>query len=724
MVRIILDREQDAPLLEGYHVVKTELEFLRYATEGMDLHIQGEPLCTWAEAFYRGRGITYREATSVTKEMEIAFPGFNREQITNLLLRLGDDIHHIPIPLTAEKVLNVIFPATLWSAQPNHTHLAEWLLWVYEKKPNSEIQALLALVVARWAIGLEQDDLLIYQSSLDTEGAEKTLENWLGIGNREDLPNLSEFPLNIPNKLLEKARDKWNLAVVATHGKFFEQLELLIIPFELKKLAAKETYQYFLQNSGELSPQQIARLGGYLSYKEINELRRRLAPVLPGELPDSPELIAQWFLTEYLPYREWQESFSIEDAREAVLQYAKKFSLWYLKNYPKALTGGPLNKWISFYRTAHLEQNRNVLTLIIVLDGMHLADSRALIQSIRLHATRLSIVSEETVFSPIPTITQFAKEALFRGVPPDKTASVDAIGLILPEDKSPAQRLRNPDTNIVYLWRVLEPDRTYHHKNKSENLLQDVAGRLEAEALKIKEIVETISDQVLLQIIVTTDHGRLLGNSTRTLSVPNGMQSHGRAAWGNSNLEFPIEGWFELNNIAYLFGERFGLLADVAIPLGEEAFLGNDDRSGVEAYPHGGLFPEEVIVPWVVFARDVVRPKVEIVISGDGRARGSGTLQFTILNLSDIELALNDVVLFYRNGTEKKIVFENTLSPRHETTIQYPFDPWPSPTEAQGIRGVANVRQLNGLSFEYVAVIDIQSKDIYDRGENILEDLF
>jgi len=470
---------------------------------------------------------------------------------------------------------------------------------------------------------------------------------------------------------------------------------------------------YFLQNSGELSPQHIVQLAKYLNYKEINELRNRLAPNTPGDLPDTPELIIQWFLSEYLPYREWQESFSVQAAREVVLQHAKKFAIWYLDNYPKALTGGPLAKWISFNRTAHLDRNPNVLTLIIVLDGLHLTDARALIQNIRLHASRLSIVSEDVVFSAIPTITEFAKEALFRGVPPEKTGSVEAVGLVLPEDKSPAQRLINPDTIKVYLWRVLEPDRTYHHKNKSENLLQDVAGRLEAESLKIKEIVETI-----------TDHGRLLGSSTRTLPVPVDMQSHGRTAWGKSGLQFPAEGWIEQDNVAYLYGERYGLLSDTAIPLGEEAFLGNDDRTGNEAYPHGGLFPEEVIVPWIIFARDVVRPKVEITISGEGKARGSGTLHFKVLNIGDIELTLDEVILYFRNGTEKKIILEKILTARHETTIQYPIDPWPSPTEIQGIRGISKVRQPNGLSFDYSAVIEIHSKDIYDRGENILEDLF
>ena len=29
-------------------------------------------------------------------------------------------------------------------------------------------------------------------------------------------------------------------------------------------------------------------------------------------------------------------------------------------------------------------------------------------------------------------------------------------------------------------------------------------------------------------------------------------------------------------------------------------------RAGVEKFAHGGIFPEEVVVPWLVFGRDVV----------------------------------------------------------------------------------------------------------------------
>ena len=406
-----------------------------------------------------------------------------------------------------------------------------------------------------------------------------------------------------------------------------------------------------------------------------------------------------------------------------MLEAARQFAIWYLERYPKALAGAPLHKWISFSKVNELRCGENCLILLVVLDGLHVTDARFLLQSIRVHTQRLSLVADDLAFAPLPTITQFAKEALFRGVPPVKVPDVEPIGEILPEDKSPANRLANVQSKGVYLWRVLEPDRTYHQKNKSENLRQDVEGRLEAEALKIKEIVETIPDHIIMQIIITTDHGRMLGQAKRTIPVPDGMQGHSRAAWGKSTKKYSEAGYVIEDPLVYLFAESFGLPEDVVIPLDESAFRGNDNRTGSEIYPHGGMFPEEIVVPWIILARDYVRPEVEITISGRGRARRSGALQIHVLNQSDIDLTLKDVVVSFRTGLEKKLELELAVGAYSEKTHSIELDPWPSPSDVKYINTVARLRQPNQLVFDYPVQVNIQSEDMYIKPDNPLEDL-
>ena len=150
---------------------------------------------------------------------------------------------------------------------------------------------------------------------------------------------------------------------------------------------------------------------------------------------------------------------------------------------------------------------------------------------------------------------------------------------------------KTPCLAQLYIWRVQEPDRTYHKHNGSGTLLRDVEAQLDAAANKIVDLVDQVPDELSLQIIVATDHGRLLGKSTRRIAVPPGMISHGRAAWGDAGRSFDASGYIIEDEIVYLHGVRFGLTQDVAVALNQDTFRTNDGKGGTEVYPHGGLFP-------------------------------------------------------------------------------------------------------------------------------------
>jgi hypothetical protein len=171
-------------------------------------------------------------------------------------------------------------------------------------------------------------------------------------------------------------------------------------------------------------------------------------------------------------------------------------------------------------------------------------------------------------------------------------------------------------------------------------------------------------------------------------------------------------------------GERFGLETNVAIPLDESGFMGNEGQGGEEFYPHGGLFPEEVIVPWIELVRDVSKPKIEVEISGKGRARRNGVLGVRILNLGDVEVFADKVVLRGRDGRERQVALQSlSIKPLNVTTVNVDLDNWPSPNETPHIQAVATIRQPNQLQFDYEAVVNLVSEDIYVARDNILEDL-
>jgi hypothetical protein len=59
------------------------------------------------------------------------------------------------------------------------------------------------------------------------------------------------------------------------------------------------------------------------------------------------------------------------------------------------------------------------------------------------------------------------------------------------------------------------------------------------------------------------------------------------------------------------------------------------------------LYPEEVIIPWLVYERDVVRPEIEITISGSGQATKPGELELHVTNLTDIDVILDQACTFH-----------------------------------------------------------------------------
>ena len=308
-------------------------------------------------------------------------------------------------------------------------------------------------------------------------------------------------------------------------------------------------------------------------------------------------------------------------------------------------------------------------------------------------------------------------------MPPAQAQYAQPIGVILAEDVAPIVELQNAVPGQVYIWRVQEPDRTYHKHNGSGTLLRDVEAQLDAAANKIVDLVDRVPDELSLQIIVATDHGRLLGKSARRIAVPSRMTSHGRAAWGDADRSFDTSGYTVEGEIVYLHGVRFGLAQDVAVVLNQDTFRTNDGKGGTEVYPHGGLFPEEVIVPWMVFARDVEVPKLTVSISGEGTAGKGGQLILYVSNLGDVKVTLEEVRLQFPIRGTQTVPHAVTLHPRMAEHFQLDLEPWPTADDARQTRARVRVRLPNGLAFEIEAQATIRSQDMYDRGADILEGL-
>ena len=122
MRKIILDRYKDAPKMADYTVIKTEVEFLQFATENKSLIICGERLCDWALRFYQSRNIPVDEWISPTKAIIYQIPDIDIIQARVIAESLGKRYYDLPKPISAKIILETLFPEPIWNEKPSISH--------------------------------------------------------------------------------------------------------------------------------------------------------------------------------------------------------------------------------------------------------------------------------------------------------------------------------------------------------------------------------------------------------------------------------------------------------------------------------------------------------------------------------------------------------------------------------------------------------------------------
>lgn len=719
----LLDRSGDAPVPTGYCVVDNEVDFLQHATDGEGLFVRGEGLCNWAGAFFQGRDIAFREVRSPRQELLDAFPQLTTEQAEAILACVGSRLTELKAPLTAKCILQALYPGSLWEGMPSSRHAAEWLVWLHETSPDSCVQPILLQVARGWLEQASNAERSAY-SVVRPEEAVNLLDSWLGITEGTLSSLLGEFPLSIPIDLVERAREFWRRAAVISNGRFLAQISNRPMPALIRGLAAEEARLYFKAHSDDLTDDLWQLLRKYLNWSEQIEFQEYRPPEMPADVPNQAEAVLRWFASQYLPYRLWQSRNEVDLALARVSELAQQFARWYLAEYPRALAGHSMRDMLSFARTASLtREHSDSAVLVVVLDGLHAADGDLLRREICRVIPRLTVLENGLCLSPLPTTTEFAKGSLFKGVPPNQAEQVGEVGIVLPEDKTPTQKLRSAKSGSVFLWRLQEPDRTYHRKGDYDSLLIDVDSELKGIVRKMAEIVEQVPSETSLRIVVTTDHGRLLAKSKRTVPIPKGMQAHGRAAWGTQNLHTPTDDYsLESQEVVILNSVRFGLPCEVAVCWGENCFVTNDSKLGIEAYPHGGLYPEEVIIPWIVLARDFARPQLEFRISGKGVTGRPGLLLVEATNLADSSVELIAVKFDFGKSDHQAVSLSGSVGARSRSVQDCELVNWPTADAARSATAKVSVRLSGGMQFDYDVAVEIESDELYHRSD-ILEDL-
>jgi hypothetical protein len=134
--------------------------------------------------------------------------------------------------------------------------------------------------------------------------------------------------------------------------------------------------------------------------------------------------------------------------------------------------------------------------------------------------------------------------------------------------------------------------------------------------------------------------------------------------------------------------------------------------------PHGGLFPEEVIVPWLELQSRVEEPSYTFNVSGVGIAGTSGELIVEVTNHGHLALVLQYLVL--ENGAvvdfpQSSVTRIGALEKR-KLSVQCPVWPANSPFRVR-----IHSRLPNGQQQEHEVMALVQTRAMYRQNDPFAE---
>ena len=344
-------------------------------------------------------------------------------------------------------------------------------------------------------------------------------------------------------------------------------------------------------------------------------------PQPPSEAWDASEWL-KWITTSYMPYYNWLDAQAQRDPE--VANYAFMFADWFYDNFIHLKNGNPhYFAFSALYQEREYILSRGTITLILIVDNLNYTYFDELSQQFLLQDFMLEEV--KPLLSLIPTATEVGKGALIAGqgdqVDFAKDRYTDLINKawssLLQEKKArylhnigelQQERLLSHD---VYFLNYLPIDEALHEDSRDSGRLHtDVIHEyLASLAKEVNNFAKRFQIEERLLVYAISDHG-----STR---IPQDIvnvidqKSFKKLTVEKHHRFIPLtdENFASLPQVTetqcYLIDRhRFKTNNNYLIARQYYRFIQTHENF----YVHGGLTPEEVVVPFARFTRKPVTP--------------------------------------------------------------------------------------------------------------------
>ena len=759
LLSLRLDREGDAQLPPEYTLVTTEAQWLAHMVApasglpALALQVRGPAqLCDWAAVYWQAQGGTVHPCESPRQALQrlcsTLTPAQGKEIIGELTARSA-----LPAELTLPVVLAALYPGfSAWKgpdaergAAAWYAFAAKWLLWRSSHSFTwaAAHQALVEKAISTWAP--ENKRALLPLGEAD---AQLVLGAWLGIQPlatlelpvRVALAPSPEFPAAVPTLWLTKAQQEFGTQLLTLAAGPVTKFAAATLawwqaqqdhpqPTAIRQVSAKVLLKFLPRHPQALTERLLVLLMRQASATELDRLRPLVPAPVPPPMPSAPAEVVHWVIDHYLPYRRWQALVQDAEATTQIEAAARAFGNWFLNHYHELLgTSYP-------YQQLHWAQQANepdpqAVQLWIIADGLGWLDAHRL-QTYLLQACQDELVLNAATpcFGLVPSITHFTKNSVRWGLSPAL-----ALGDSLPEPKRPdvganrdfaaVTELAQPGDLLV--WRPIDPDHAYHVSGDEVFVRNGADQALRGLAANIARAVRAVPSDLPLRLLLTTDHGRMLGASQRTLSVPANCTASGRAAYAAPGAPRPAP---DSDDIRWLAPDRYALPSWVGVALSDAAFKvplkkEGSSRGGTELFPHGGVWPEEVVVPWFEFGRaEVEAPVVTAKLSGAAPAGRAAFATLELYNPSVRALTLRELRLHFGSRPPQVLPLTGSCPGLQVLTIAVQLADWPDSAQLQTAQTKLLLQTPDLQEHSFSVTLDLLNTGLQDRAEDILADL-
>ena len=390
-----------------------------------------------------------------------------------------------------------------------------------------------------------------------------------------------------------------------TTGRLFQEYQLVLKILNSKQFEPNEADI----ESVRLKFKPCPSVSGFQLKSLINMVKPSRPTILRKEDTWGSAEWIQWATKQYLPYRTWQVHNDYYD--EEVEQTVTRFSDWYIADYV-SIHKDPDLSLIYCLREISSKASERDFTIILIIDCLPLSFMGIVDDTLR--NVDLSRYGLSYRFAALPTTTEFNKAALLSGEGQDKVGNYEAIlkkrsasdwsgkQVVYLNSLKSLSEMAVPKVATIAVLNFLDGDELLHSDVESKNTTHEV--ELHRLFVRVAEAVNRLSQEWdgpkdLFSIYVVTDHGacRLLDEEKRSFD-----SSIVKKLFANEKHRYSSVDEGQENDIPenlWLLGHRFkrpfsSNKTTFFLPKGHNTVR----HVGIEkGYMHGGVTPEEVIVP-------------------------------------------------------------------------------------------------------------------------------